>query len=52
MRSSLRRLRIWGARGPAPIEFDRDGAPFYVAGLYDDAQSVIRTLEAAVGEGN
>jgi hypothetical protein len=38
--------------GRAPIEFGRDGVPFCVAGPYDDARSVVRTLEAAVGEGN
>ncbi|MFI2190680.1 hypothetical protein [Streptomyces sioyaensis] len=39
--------------GPLPIEFGRDGVLFYVAGPYDEARSVvIRTLEAAVGEGN
>ena len=38
--------------GPVPIEFGREGVPFYVAGPYDDARSVVRTLEAAVGEGN
>ncbi len=39
--------------GPLPIEFGRDGVPSCVAGPYDEARSVvIRTLEAAVGEGN
>ncbi|MFI6495048.1 hypothetical protein [Streptomyces sp. NPDC050564] len=38
--------------GPVPIEFGRDGVPFYVAGPYDDARSVVRTLNDAVGEGN
>ncbi|MFI7091869.1 hypothetical protein [Streptomyces lydicus] len=41
------------ARGAVPIEFGRDCVPFYVADPYDEARSVvIRTLEAAVGEGN
>jgi hypothetical protein len=38
--------------GPVPIEFGWDGVPFYVAGPYDDARFVVRTLDAAVGEGN
>lgn len=36
------------ACGPGPHR----ALPFYVAGPYDDARSVVRTLEAAVGEGN
>lgn len=38
--------------GQVPIEFGRDGVPFYAAGPYGDARAVVRTLEAAVGEGN
>jgi len=36
--------------GPVPVEFGRGGVPFSVAGPYDDARSVVRTLDAAVGE--
>jgi hypothetical protein len=38
--------------GPCPITFGRDGKPFYVSGPYDDARSVVNTLEAGVGPGN
>lgn len=38
--------------GPTPIRFGREGRPFYVSGPYDDARSVMRTLDAAVGPGN
>ena len=35
-----------------PIEFGKDGQPFFVSGPYDNAEKVIKTLEASVGEGN
>ena len=38
--------------GDGAITFGKDGAPFYVAGPYDDARSVIQTLTETVGEGN
>ena len=34
------------------IRFGRDGRPVYVQGPRDDVPSILRTLEAAVGEGN
>ena len=38
--------------GPSAIEFGRDGKPEYVQGPYDDADRVLRTLEANVGRDN
>ena len=38
--------------GKCAIRFGRDGRPVYVHGPGDDAASILRTLEAAVGEGN
>jgi len=38
--------------GGGAITFGKDGAPFYVAGPYDDARSVIETLTETVGEGH
>lgn len=38
--------------GPGSITFGNDGKPLYVSGPYDDAVSVIRTLERTVGAGN
>lgn len=35
-----------------PIEFGKDGQPFFMSGPYDDADQVIKTLEASVGPGN
>lgn len=44
---------IWAAGiATVPIQFGQDGVPFYVAGPYGDARSVVRTLEAAVREGD
>jgi hypothetical protein len=37
------------AKGKCPLVFGRDGMPFYVAGPYDDALKVVRTLEKSVG---
>ena len=34
------------------ITFGRDGIPYYVAGPYDDAAAVLRTLNRTVGRGN
>lgn len=38
--------------GDVNITFGMDNAPSYVAGPYDDARSVIKTLTRSVGEGN
>jgi hypothetical protein len=38
--------------GPSTITFGQDGKPLYVSGPYDEARSVIRTLERTVGSGN
>ncbi len=38
--------------GPSPIRFGRHGKPMYVAGPYDDAESVVRTLRRSVGQDN
>jgi hypothetical protein len=35
-----------------PIEFGRDGKPFYFSGPYDDAEKIIKTLTASVGPDN
>jgi hypothetical protein len=35
-----------------PIEFGKDGQPFFMSGPYDDVDKVIKTLEASVGAGN
>ncbi len=35
-----------------PIEFGKDGQPFFISGPYDDVDQVIKTLEASVGAGN
>lgn len=35
-----------------PIEFGKDGQPFFMNGPYDDTARVIKTLEANVGAGN
>ena len=35
-----------------PLEFGKDGQPFYVSGPYDKAQQIIDKLTKAVGEGN
>lgn len=35
-----------------PIEFGKDGQPFFMSGPYDNAEQVIKTLEASVGPGN
>lgn len=35
-----------------PIKFGKDGQPFYMGGPYDNAEKIIRTLEASVGAGN
>lgn len=40
------------AVGPTPIQFGREGQPFYICGPDDDVSAVLRTLRAAVGEGN
>lgn len=38
--------------GPSAIGFGRDGKPEYVQGPYDDADRILRTLEANVGRDN
>jgi hypothetical protein len=38
--------------GESAITFGKNGAPFYVAGPYDDARSVLDTLTSTVGDGN
>jgi hypothetical protein len=35
-----------------PLEFGKDGKPFYVSGPYDKAQQIIDKLTKAIGEGN
>lgn len=35
-----------------PIEFGKDGQPFFMSGPYDNTEQVIKTLEASVGAGN
>jgi len=35
-----------------PIQFGREGKPFYVSGPNDNPRAIIRTLEASVGAGN
>lgn len=35
--------------GPSAIGFGRDGKPFYTQGPYDDADRIMRTLDAHVG---
>ena len=37
---------------PSAITFGRDGKPFYMQGPYDDAFSIMQTLNRAVGHGN
>lgn len=39
-------------QGDCAITFGKDGAPYYVAGPYDDAHSVIHTLTETVGVGH
>ncbi len=39
-------------RETSAITFGRDGKPLYMQGPYDDADAVLRTLAASVGEGN
>jgi hypothetical protein len=36
--------------GPSAITFGKDGKPFYINGPYDDARTVIKTLEKNVGK--
>lgn len=47
---------VAGHLGPwdevSAITFGRDGVPYYVAGPYDDATSVLRTLSRSVGKDN
>lgn len=35
-----------------PLEFGKDGKPFYISGPYDDSQKILKTLEANVGADN
>jgi hypothetical protein len=35
-----------------PIEFGRDGKPFFVAGPYDNALAILARLRTIAGEGN
>lgn len=35
-----------------PIEFGKDGQPFFISGPNDNAEKVVKTLEASVGAGN
>lgn len=39
-------------QGPSAIQFGRRGEPYYMQGLYDDRDHVLRTLERSVGRGN
>jgi hypothetical protein len=39
-------------QGPSPIGFGRDGRPLFIPGPYDDADSIVRTLERSTGQGN
>jgi hypothetical protein len=48
--SAADHLGPWDA--DSAITFGRDGVPFYIAGPYDDAASVIATLVRSVGEDN
>ena len=34
-----------------PLEFGKDGKPFYFSGPYDNPQRIIQTLERTVGKG-
>jgi len=45
-----RHLGHW--EGPSAIRFGKDGTPFFTEGPYDDAATVLRRLEQAVGSGN
>ncbi|MFW6158664.1 MAG: hypothetical protein ACOC8E_04835 [Planctomycetota bacterium] len=36
----------------APIEFGKDGRPFYVSGPHDDVEQIVRTLDETAGPGN
>lgn len=38
--------------GPGAIDFGCDGMPFYVQGPYDDAATIMRTLDRSVGADN
>jgi hypothetical protein len=38
--------------GSSAITFGRDGRPFYMQGPYDDALSIMQTLNRTVGRGN
>jgi hypothetical protein len=38
--------------GPSAISFGLNGKPFFMSGPYDDAASVMKTLERTAGEGN
>jgi hypothetical protein len=35
-----------------PIEFGKDGEPFYINGPYDNPEAIIAKLQETVGEGN
>lgn len=35
-----------------PLEFGKDGQPFYMSGPYDNAEKIIQTLKRSVGEDN
>lgn len=37
---------------PTPIQFGRDGKPFYISGPRDNPRTIMRTLESTVGSGN
>ncbi len=43
-------LGAWEPTGA--VRFGRDGKPYFVGGVRDDATHVLRTLERSVGEGN
>jgi hypothetical protein len=45
-----RHLGPW--EGPGAIGFGRNGKPFFMAGPYDNAASVVKTLERSAGQGN
>ncbi|HEY6797187.1 MAG TPA: hypothetical protein VI248_21145 [Kineosporiaceae bacterium] len=40
------------APAPCPIQFGRNGTPWYISGPYDDPRQVITTLERTVGAGH
>ncbi|WP_117209923.1 hypothetical protein [Allorhizocola rhizosphaerae] len=37
---------------PTPIDFGREGKPYYISGPYDNPRAVLETLRSSVGDGN